>query len=83
MNDDLATLLRKRKQLKEEQEVRKIEMQKYCPMEIKKFYGRLEDWLSDLIEENMILTSYEDIKVDGQKLGVYYAMRFKIKAKLF
>jgi hypothetical protein len=58
MSDGLADLLRKKKQLQEEQKV-KIKIKK-CSVEIKSFYDCLEDWLSDLIEEKIVLVSYEN-----------------------
>lgn len=74
MSDDLAVLLREKKLLQEEQEVQK-DLNEQCPVEINAFYERLENWLADLIEEKIILTSYE-----GKKLGSYYSKRFKLKA---
>ncbi|HBC94250.1 MAG TPA: hypothetical protein DCZ10_15480 [Pelotomaculum sp.] len=71
---DLAALLRNKKQLQEDLEAQN-DMNEQCPVEIKSFYDRLEDWLSDLIEEKIILTSYE-----RKRLGSYYSKRFKLKA---
>ncbi|TEB07626.1 hypothetical protein Psch_01181 [Pelotomaculum schinkii] len=72
---DLAALLRNKKQLQEDQEAQTSDINEQCPVEIKSFYDRLEDWLSDLIEEKIILTSYE-----RKRLGSYYSKRFKLKA---
>lgn len=80
MSDGLAALLRKKKQLQEEQEVDTSEVKEQCPVEIKAFYERLEEWLSDLIEEKIILTSYEVIRLHGKRFGAYYSKRFKLKA---
>lgn len=79
MGDGLAALLRTKKQLQQEPEVQTGEIKEQCPMEIKAFYERLEDWLSDLIEEKTISTSYEVIAMHGKRLGSYYTKRFKLK----
>jgi hypothetical protein len=80
MSDGLAVLLREKKQFQVEQEVQTSEIKEQCPVEIKAFYERLEDWLSDLIDEKSILTSYEIIAMHGKRLGDYYTKRFKIRA---
>ncbi|MDD4237074.1 MAG: hypothetical protein PHT62_00765 [Desulfotomaculaceae bacterium] len=80
MSDGLAALLRNKKQLHKEPAVHVDEIHEQCPTEIKAFYDRLEDWLSDLIEEKIILTSYEVIAMQGKRWGLYYTRRFKLKA---
>ncbi|TEB04466.1 hypothetical protein Psch_04193 [Pelotomaculum schinkii] len=66
MSDDLANLLRKKKHLQLGREEIK-ETKELCPGGIKAFFECLEDWLSDLIEEQMISTSYEIVTVNKQK----------------
>lgn len=80
MIDDLAVLLKNKKQLQVGQEEQTIGIKEQCPMEIKAFYDRIEEWLADLIEEKMILTSYEVIAMHKKRLGSYYSKTFKIKA---
>jgi hypothetical protein len=80
MNDDLAALLKNKKQSQEDQEEHTGELREQCPIEIKAFYDRIEEWLSDLIEEKIILTSYEVIAMHRKRLGSYYSKTFKIKA---
>lgn len=75
MSDGLAVLLREKKVLQEERGVQVRKTYEQCPVEINAFYERLEDWLSDLIEEKTISASYE-----GKRLGSYYSKMFKLKA---
>lgn len=75
MSDGLAALLREKKMLQEERVVQARDIYDQCPVEINAFYERLEEWLSDLIEEKTISTSYE-----GRMLGSYYSKMFKLKA---
>jgi hypothetical protein len=80
MSDDLADLLRRKKQLlQEEREEETNEVKELCPSGIKSFFQCLEDWLSDLIEERIISTSYEVVTVKKQKSGAYKTKRFKLK----
>jgi len=45
-------------------------------MRIKSFYEHLEDWLSDLIEEKILLTFYNEITIYQQSLDAYYVKKF-------
>ncbi|TEB16678.1 hypothetical protein Psfp_01079 [Pelotomaculum sp. FP] len=80
MSDDLADFLRGKKQLLQKGlEEKRNDIKELCPSGIKSFFQCLEDWLSDLIEEQMISTSYEVVTVNKQKSGAYKTKRFKLK----
>ncbi len=79
MSDDLANFLRRKKQLEAKREEKTHEIKELCPIVIKYFFDRLEDWLSDLKEEQMISTFYEPMIVNKQKTGAYEVKTFKLK----
>ncbi|TEB05041.1 hypothetical protein Psch_03804 [Pelotomaculum schinkii] len=62
--------------MKEESEKKVTKINKQWCMRIKLFYRHLEDWLSDLIEEKLLFTLYEDMTIYKQSLGAYYAKKF-------
>ncbi|TEB06102.1 hypothetical protein Psch_03144 [Pelotomaculum schinkii] len=79
MDDDLAIFLRKKKQLQKEGKEKVIAIKELCPLVIKAFFERLEDWLSDLIEEKIISTSYEVLTINKKNLVNYKSKIFKLK----
>lgn len=81
---DLIDILRKRKQPQEKQEKQeKQEEQKKISYEqwdaIKELYAYIEDWLSDLIHEKLILSVYEDITIKKQCPDIYRVRKLKLR----
>lgn len=71
MSDDLADLLRWKKQLDVEREEKTNEIKELCSSDIESFFDCLEYWLSDLLEEQIISTFYEPVILYKHKSGAY------------
>lgn len=56
----------------------KVQLQDVQEKKIKDFCGYIRDWLSDLTEEKLILTFFEDLTIRKQKLNDYYKKKFVI-----
>ena len=79
MNDGLAIFLREKRQVQEERKDKMVVIKELCPSVIEAFFKRLEDWLSDLIEEKMISISYEILAGNKKNLVNYKYKVFKLK----
>ena len=78
MSDDLVDFLGRKKQLQPERRAKTNENMESCPTVIKSFFERIEDWLSDLIEEQISMF-YEPVTVNIKKIGTCEIKRFKLK----
>jgi len=76
MNDNLAEIFGEKKKRKAELEPPINASEEHWPAGAEFLYERIEEWLSDLIDEGIVSVSYEPVTIEGTT----YARRLILKA---